>query len=150
MSFSVSIPVLRWATSLPTSPCTTVTRFQQFQADASGATRSSVPAALAAAALPAMVRLLRRRKATLRRITRCDDQDPLSGVPESAWPLLQRAEEAHPSFGWQQIAQGIQGWRKALENGHVWEEATWPEESLCQLWASTLVELELPRFTRRS
>ena len=35
-----------------------------------GATRSSVPAALAAAALPAMVRLLRRRKATLRRITR--------------------------------------------------------------------------------
>lgn len=96
-----------------------------------------------------MVRLLRRRKATLRRITRCDDQDPLSGVPESAWPLLQRAEEAHPSFGWQQIAQGIQGWRKALENGHVWEEATWPEESLCQLWASTLVELELPRFTRR-
>ena len=25
--------------------------------------------------------------------TRCDDQDPLSGVPESAWPLLQRAEE---------------------------------------------------------
>ena len=25
---------------------------------------------------------------------RCNDQDPLSGIPESAWPLLQRAEEA--------------------------------------------------------
>ena len=28
-------------------------------------------------------------------------------------------------------------------------QATWPEESLCQEWAQTLNDLELPRFTRR-
>lgn len=97
-------------------------------------------------ALPmAVAAVLRKRVAS--RISR--GNDPLAGVPESAWPLLQRAEEAHPSFGWQQIVQGLQGWRKALENGQVWEEATWPDESLCQLWTQTLHELQLPRFTKR-
>ncbi|CAJ1344726.1 unnamed protein product, partial [Effrenium voratum] len=75
--------------------------------------------------------------------------DPLAGVPESAWPLLQRAEEADASFGWQQIAAGLDGWRRALEGGQVWEEASWPMASLRQMWTETLRDLDLPRLTRR-
>ncbi|CAJ1432299.1 unnamed protein product, partial [Effrenium voratum] len=97
-----------------------------------------LPAGLAAAAA------MRSRLA--RRISR---SDPLAGVPESAWPLLQRAEEADASFGWQQIAAGLDGWRRALEGGQVWEEASWPMASLRQMWTETLRDLDLPRLTRR-
>ena len=30
--------------------------------------------------------------------------------------------KAHPAYGWQQIAAGLQGWRRALERGQIWEE----------------------------
>ncbi|CAE7883127.1 APUM5, partial [Symbiodinium microadriaticum] len=57
---------------------------------------------------------------------------------------------AHPAFGWQQIADGLRGWRLALENGRIWEEdADWPDEALRSRWAETLKELELPRLTKR-
>lgn len=150
MEKTVPKPLLL-APSLPTSPWRATAKLP----NRTGTTSSlclvvaAVPCCGTAAAKVAVLRRRRHRTAVLRRISRCNDQDPLSGIPESAWPLLQRAEEAHPNFGWQQIAQGIQGWRKALENGYVWEEATWPEESLCQEWAQTLNDLELPRFTRR-
>ena len=39
----------------------------------------------------------------------------------SGWRF--RFGEADASFGWQQIAAGLDGWRRALEGGQVWEEA---------------------------
>eukprot|EP00434_Breviolum_minutum_P007452 symbB.v1.2.006574.t1/scaffold362.1/size219673/6 len=152
MEKTVPKPLLL-APSLPTSPWRPTAKLPNRTGTSSSLCLvvAAVPCCgtAAARASRAVLRRRRYRTAVLRRISRCNDQDPLSGIPESAWPLLQRAEEAHPNFGWQQIAQGIQGWRKALENGYVWEEATWPEESLCQEWAQTLNDLELPRFTRR-
>jgi len=78
--------------------------------------------------------------------------DPLAGIPETSWPLLQRAEEADPKYGWQHIVTGLKGWRRALEHGHVWEDADgadWPEQEFREQWAATLRELELPRFAKR-
>ncbi|CAJ1382272.1 unnamed protein product [Effrenium voratum] len=114
------------------------TRARPSEKPRGGALSGLLPAGLAAAAA------MRSRLA--RRISR---SDPLAGVPESAWPLLQRAEEADASFGWQQIAAGLDGWRRALEGGQVWEEASWPMASLRQMWTETLRDLDLPRLTRR-
>ncbi|CAE8587852.1 unnamed protein product [Polarella glacialis] len=93
-----------------------------------------------------------RRRARRRSLRRSSENNPLGSVPEAAWPLLQRAEELDPSTGWQEIAAGLEGWRRALERGRVWEEAdgaNWPEAALREEWSSTLEDLELPRFTKR-
>ncbi|CAK0904357.1 unnamed protein product [Prorocentrum cordatum] len=80
------------------------------------------------------------------------ETEPLAAVPETAWPLLRRAEQADPQFGSGAIAEGLAGWRRALEAGQVWEDAAgahWPQRSLRQQWAEVLVQLGLPRLTRR-
>jgi len=81
-----------------------------------------------------------------------NEHDPLANVPETMWPLLRRAEEADPRYGWMEITQGLDGWRQALRRGRVWEDrdgAFWPDRPLRRLWTETLLDLGLPLFTRR-